>query len=142
MRSKKTLEILVEATLFLGCCDVPAFAEERSRNDDRPLFLPDVSPSPFPPQERDRVNTTTRSAQLLCFSYATKALEGYRGSDEARGYAAGAFFMSCVVKLMPGTWPDGATIAAHGAELASRARRADPAIDPCLLSACTVRPAP
>jgi hypothetical protein len=138
MTSKKTLEFLVEASLALGGCNVAAYAQDRRHDDDAPLFLPDVSPPPFNPQARNTRNTTTRSAQLLCFSYATKALENYSGSDAARGYAAGAFFMSCVVKLMPPGWSDSGTIASHGGELAARARQADPSIDPCLLSACMV----
>ena len=138
MASRRTLELLIEASLLLSGCPVVLHAQDRPRDDDRPLFLPDVSPSPFNPQARNARNTATRSAQLMCLSYATRALESYRGPDEARGYASGAFFMSCVVKLMPASWAESATISQHGAELAARALRADPTIDPCLLSACIV----
>jgi hypothetical protein len=62
---------------------------------------------------------------------------GYSGPQTARENGAGAFFMSCMMRQMPQDWPDAADAHDQANRMADAARRADPSIDVCLLTACS-----
>lgn len=130
---------LLATWLLVGDCPPGAWAQERPQiEENRPLFLPDVSPSPLVKRSGDARNAAERSAQFFCLGAVIKVFEAYSGSEDARQYAQGAFFMSCVLKRTPSDWPDRQAIRRHAADLAEAAKRADPSIDACLLSACAV----
>jgi hypothetical protein len=99
---------------------------------------PDGNPVPYAARSRDARNAAERTAQVRCLAQATNAFSTYAGPQLARENASGAFFMSCILKQMPNDWPQSTDARDQAAKMADAARRADPAIDACLLTACTV----
>jgi hypothetical protein len=99
---------------------------------------PDGNPVPYSARSREARTAAERTAQVRCIAQATNAFANYAGPQTARENAAGAFFMSCVLKQMPNDWPLGADVHDQAGKMADAARRVDPAIDACLLTACTV----
>jgi hypothetical protein len=64
----------------------------------------------------------------------------YSGPQLARKNGEGAFLMSCMTRMMPNDWPNAADARDQANRMAETARRADPSIDACLLTACTSPP--
>ncbi|MBV8392024.1 MAG: hypothetical protein JOY81_02470 [Alphaproteobacteria bacterium] len=81
-----------------------------------------------------------RTAQVRCLALATSAFHGYSGPQVARENGEGAFFMSCMTRQMPNDWPNAADAQDQATRMAETARRADPSIDACLLTACASPP--
>jgi hypothetical protein len=97
---------------------------------------PEGKPVPYSARSRESRNAVERTASVRCIGQATNALGDYAGPQAARENAAGAFFMSCVLKQMPQDWPLAADLQDQAARMAVAARAADPNIDICLLTAC------
>ena len=99
---------------------------------------PDGNPVPYSARSREARTAAERTAQVRCIAQAANAFATYAGPPTARENAAGAFFMSCILKQMPNDWPQGVDARDQADKMAEAARRADPKIDACLLTACTV----
>ena len=99
---------------------------------------PEGNPVPYSARSREVRTAAERTAQVRCIAQAANAFTDYAGPKTARENAAGAFFMSCILKQMPNDWPQSADARDQAGKMADAARRADPKIDPCLLTACTV----
>lgn len=123
---------------WLAASLIPAILSWQAIAQDTPTH---AAPSP-PVGARSRTSGSAaeRTAQVRCLALATSALQTYAGPDLARENAAGAFFMSCMIHQMPIDWPDAADAKDQATRMAETARRADPSIDACLLTACSSPP--
>jgi hypothetical protein len=98
------------------------------------------SAPPAASRSRTTGNSAEHTAQVHCLALATSAFQTYSGPQVARENGAGAFFMSCMMRQMPNDWPNAADVRDQATRMADIARRADPSIDACLLTACTAPP--
>ena len=122
---------------IMAVASLPASAQQPPSPDGNPLPRSARSREVHNPSER---TASERNAQIRCIGQAANAFADYAGPQTARESAAGAFFMSCVLKQMPNDWPQSVDVRDQAGKMADAARRADPAIDTCLLTACTVDP--
>jgi hypothetical protein len=120
---------------IMAVASLPASAQQPPSPDGNPLPRSARSREVHNPSER---TASERNAQIRCIGQAANALADYAGPQSARESAAGAFFMSCVLKQMPDDWSRIPEVREQAGKMADAARHADPTIDACLLSACTV----